>query len=232
MDGTHRIGDKMTDTFRSFGDGIRSLLRKDVDPETEKHLRSLLSDPATLNGSNDKEIKQLYGLLKEDAKEGETRKRRFGKMRAHVKRMVRLDTRRTNLRYVRKAGKYLSILGFIATFISCLMTGYRPYFATDLSDLWIILEYDLQKLQDTPEVAICFLLFLLGIMMYIGARISMSNLDRMLTRRIVCKATAEELSVTEIIRLKGSAFRIGIVDISEFHPLKELCQPDRDREDR
>ena len=202
------------------------------DPETEKRLRALISDPSKLNGSDDEEIKQLYGLLKEDAGTDETRKRRFGKMRAHVKRMVRLDTRRTNLRYIRKAGNYLAKLAFIATFISCLITGYRPYFATELSDLWIVLEYDLQKLQNAPEVAICFLLFLLGVAMYIGARAVMSNKDRRLMRRIVCKAAAEDLSVTEIIRLKGSVFKIGIGDISEFHPLKELCQPDGDRKDR
>lgn len=113
-----------------------------------------------------------------------------------------------------------------------MITGYRPYFPTDLSDLWIVLEYDLLKLQNAPLVAICFLLFLLGIAMYIGARVSMSNKDRRLMRKIVCKAAAEDLSVTEIIRLKGLVYKIGIGDISEFHPLKELCQPDRNREDR
>lgn len=83
---------------------IPPFIGKGTDPETEKRLRSLLSDPATLNGSDDKEIKQLYRLLKEDAKEEETRKRRFGKLRAHVKRMVRLDTGRSSLLRVRKTG--------------------------------------------------------------------------------------------------------------------------------
>ena len=209
-----------------------SFIGKGTDPETEKHLRSLLSDPARLNGSDDREIKRLYGLLKEDAGKEVTRKRRFGKMRAHVKRMVRLDARRTNLRYVRRAGKYLAVLAFIAAPFLCILTGYRPYLATDISDVSAVLEYDLRELQNAPEVAICFLIFLLGVLMYIGARVSTSDLDRRLTRRIVCKAAAEGLSVTEIIRLKDSVFDIGIGDISEFHPLKELCQPDGDREDR
>ncbi len=204
------------------------LMERKPDPGTEKRLRALLSDPAELNGSDDRVIEQLYGLLKADAVAEDVRKRRFKKTRGHVKRLVGLDKRRTKLRYVRRAGKYLAISAFIATFVSCLVTGYRPYFATELSDVLFVLEYDLQRLQDAPEVALCFLLFLLGVAMYIGARTAISNKDRRLVRRIVCKAVAEELSVTEIIRLKRSAVEIGVEDISAYHPLKELCQPDED----
>lgn len=56
---------QVMDTFRLFGDTIDSFLMKDVDSGAEMYLHSLLSDFVSLNESDDREIKQLYGLLKQ-----------------------------------------------------------------------------------------------------------------------------------------------------------------------
>ena len=195
------------------------------DPETEKRLRALISDPSKLNDADDADIKQLYLLIRDESRAEETRRLLFKKIDKRVGKMIKQDKGRSEFRHIRKLGKILAIIGLIMAIAFDIRYRYIPeMWPTSPEDLYWFLKLNISIIREyMPEVELGLQIFTVGLILYIAARVAIMIQDRKMKRRIVCKAVSECLDVSDVVRLSVAAYGRSIHDIEDFYPLKELC---------
>ena len=191
----------------------------------QREFWAVMNDPANLSNLDDAQIKQLYKELKVKFYADKEDKKYFKKVNKNVKAMIKSDKKRTNLRFVKKAGKYAAIAGIVLTPIQMFVEGYRPLRPTEVSEIIPILEYNLTKLHNyAPNTEAVMIAAGLGIAVYAGAKTVIKMQDMKTLRRLTCKVLAEELDLNDVIRLKKAVNEMGINDVKEFYPLAELCE--------
>lgn len=209
-------GDKENDSFE--------IDTKKLDAE-QREFCAVMADPQNLSKLDDAQIKQLYKELKVKFYADKDDKKYFKKVNKNVKAMIKSDKKRTNLRYIQKAGKYAAIAGIVLTPIQMIREGYRPYFPTAIEDIKPIFDYNITRLHEyAPNTEAVMIAAGLGVAVYAGAKTVIKLQDLKTLRRITCKVLAEELDINDVIRLKKAVNEMGINDVKEFYPLAELCE--------
>lgn len=192
----------------------------------QREFWAVMNDPANLSNLDDAQIKQLYKELKVKFYADKEDKKYFKKVNKNVKAMIKSDKKRTNLRFVKKAGKYASILGVVGSIAFLAKYRYVPeMFPTTLQDMSWFVKLNLRIVHEyMPEVENCMIACALGVAVYAGAKTVIKMQDMKTLRRLTCKVLAEELDVNDVIRLKKAVNEMGINDVKEFYPLAELCE--------
>jgi len=216
------------------GDAKRNVIELDtnkLDAE-QREFVATMNDAENINNLSDAEIKQLYKELKVKFYADKDGKKYFKKVNKNVKAMIKSDKKRTNLRYVQKAGKYLGILSVVGTVGFLAKYRYMPeMFPTSLQDISWFVKLNLSIINEyMPEVENCLIACGLGVAVYAGAKTAIKIQDLKTLRKIACKVLTEELDINDVIRLKKVVNEMGINDIKEFYPLAELCEGTKPRQ--
>ncbi len=201
-----------------------------LDAEQREFLAAL-ENPKNINLLSDAEIKQLYKALKEKYYADKQDKKYFKKVNKNVKAMIKSDAKRTSLRHVKKAGKYVGILGIVGGNLKALTDGFFPVYAKlenignyTISQHFAALQYNLNMIHECSPVGEALLIAgALGIVAYAGSKVAIKVQDIKKLKRLSCKVLAEDLEVSDVIRLKKSVNEMGINDVIDFYPLNELC---------
>lgn len=201
----------------------------------QKEFLRLMNNPANLSNLSDAEIKKLYKELKEKYYQNKQDKKQFKKINKNVKAMIKSDKKRTSLRHIKKAGKYVAILGIVGGSIKAFIDGFDPIYPSldDLSELTLddhifIMQFNLDLLHNySPTGEALLLAGGLGVVAYAGAKTAIKVQDLKTLRRLTCKILAEDLDVSDAIRLKKVVKEMGINDVRDFYPLAELCAPEK-----
>ncbi len=192
----------------------------------QREFCSVMADAQNISNLDDAEIKKLYKELKVKFYADKNDKKYFKKVKKNVKAMIKSDKKRTSLRYIQKAGKYAAIAGIILTPINIIREGYIGLTPTNVSEIIPVIEYNLTKLHNyAPNTESAMIAAALGIAVYAGAKTAIKFKDLKTLRRLTCKVIAEELDVSDVIRLKKAVKEMGINDAKEYYPLAELCKP-------
>lgn len=201
-----------------------------LDAEQREFLAAL-ENPKNINLLSDAEIKQLYKALKEKYYADKQDKKYFKKVNKNVKAMIKSDAKRTSLRHVKKAGKYVGILGIVGGTLKAFADGFYPVYIEiedmldrTLNDYVRVFNYNNELLhQISPTGEALIIAGAIGIAAYAGSKVAIKVQDIKKLKRLSCKVLAEDLEVSDVIRLKKSVNEMGINDVIDFYPLNELC---------
>ncbi len=220
----HRTEKQQTEETEDSSETVLS--QKTEDSEKDRYIRELASNPEKLNESGDGDIKQVYRLFKKECSAEKTGKRNFKKIKKYTKTMIKKDKKRTGIRHIRRIGKYLALLGIIIA----VYVGVKYRFVPDnlpksADEIMPCLSYYAQFIHDhCPGIEIGLRVFVFGIAVYLISVMLTKIKDRILIRRIVCKAVAENLTLNDVIRLSVLVHSGTINDIADFYPLREYCE--------
>jgi len=179
---------------------------------------------------SDSEVKKLYNDLKVKFYADKTTKKQFKQSQKIVKSMIKSDKKRTNLRFITKAGKYTSILSVVAGIYYGLVSRYRPGNIVREPDM-SFLDYAIGMFEansklyfvKVPEAEIIAGAFALGVAGYVAGK-GLVKLDDIKTlRRLMVQVCAEEMTISELQSLKN-AVKVkgnGVKEAMITYPLRD-----------
>ena len=179
---------------------------------------------------SDSEVKKLYNDLKVKFYADKTTKKQFKQSQKIVKAMIKSDKKRTNLRFITKAGKYTSILSVVAGIYYGLVSefeflnAYRDPYMNFIEYLNAFLELNKNYyFAEVPEAEIIAGAFALGVAGYVAGK-GLVKLDDLKTlRRLMVQVCAEEMTISELQSLKN-AVKVkgnGVKEAMITYPLRD-----------
>lgn len=223
----HRKGKQQAEETEHFLENEEIIpSEKTGDSERDRYIRELAANPEKLNESGNGDIKRVFRLFKKECSAEKTGKRNFRKIGKYTKKMIKKDKKRTDIRHIRRIGILMAVLGIVAAVICDVKKyGYFPQLPRSPGDIILALRVNANIIHNyCPGVELCLIVFALGIVVYLIAVIITKIKDRITARRIVCKAVAENFTVSDVICLSSQVRSGSIEDIADFYPLREFFE--------
>ena len=183
----------------------------DLSTKEKNYLNELKESMKNIGIISDSEIKKIYNELKTKFYADSNTKKQFKQSQKIVKAMIKSDKKRTNLRFIKNAGKLTSILTVIAGVYYGVVKGYTPVEAyreptmttIDYFQSLVNLNWNYYAIK-VPEAEIIAGAFALGVAGYVAGK-GLVKLDDMKTlRRLMVQVCAEEMTISELQSLKNA----------------------------
>ncbi len=201
--------DKNTEIAEKIGNLFSKT--SEITAEQELLLEELVKNMDNIGMMSDAEIREYYGALKAKFNTDNSTKRLFKSYKKKIKSMIKCDKRRTIYRKIPRVGKYLTFFAFLYGVWLAISTKGMEYWMIPFRQGSDIIDYISLFIKSNvhafinyvPGSEISIILFILGIIVYIGSKAMNIIDDSRSMRRMMVHAMAENISEKEMNALSN-----------------------------
>lgn len=207
------------------------MIEVNLNEKEKEFVNKLEASLQNIANLSDKEVKQIYNDLKVKFYADKNTKKQFKASQKMVKAMIKSDKKRTNLRFIKKAGKYSMILGILGGAYNVVTAGWLPIMSPYLpggymeGDIASFLQENFAYFQRSfpDESKLIFAALGLGVVAYATGK-GLVKLDDVKTlRRLMVQVCGEDMTTSELQALKKAISQKGngVKEAMITYPLRD-----------